>query len=126
MRLKIKQARPVNLNDAVRHAVELGAFYRAKNKQAGHGFIATAASSKPAEDKKLSEAFLYLSSKLEEMTKAMNKLVFQQRNMNTCPENQHYKQGTTRSKELPVQGQRSENSSHRPRGDNSRYKPGAQ
>ena len=31
MRLKIKQARPVNLNDAVRHSVELEAFYRAEN-----------------------------------------------------------------------------------------------
>ena len=78
MRLKIKQARPVDLNDAVRHALELEAFYRAENKQTGHGFITTAASSEPAEDKKLSEAFLSLSSKIEEMTKAMNKLVFQQ------------------------------------------------
>ena len=33
MRLKIKQARPADLNDAVRHAVELEAFYRAENKQ---------------------------------------------------------------------------------------------
>ena len=30
------------------------------------------------------------------------------------------------SKGLPVQGQKSENSSNRPRGDNSSYKPGAQ
>ncbi|KAH3736115.1 hypothetical protein DPMN_042677 [Dreissena polymorpha] len=27
MRLKVKQARPLDLNDAVRHAVELEAFY---------------------------------------------------------------------------------------------------
>jgi len=30
MRLKIKQARPVDLNDAVRHAVELESFYGAE------------------------------------------------------------------------------------------------
>ena len=39
MRLKIKQARPVDLNDAVRHAVELEAFYRAENRQLGQGII---------------------------------------------------------------------------------------
>ena len=32
MRLRIKQARPLNLNDAVRHAVELEAFNRAERK----------------------------------------------------------------------------------------------
>lgn len=32
MRLRIKQARPKNLNDAVRHAVELEAFNRAERK----------------------------------------------------------------------------------------------
>ena len=35
MRLKIKQARPVDLNDAVRHAVELEAFYKAEKRQQG-------------------------------------------------------------------------------------------
>ena len=35
MRLKNKQARPVDLNGAVRHAVELDAFYRAGSKQLG-------------------------------------------------------------------------------------------
>ena len=44
MRLKIKQARPVDLNDAVRHAVELEAFYRAENKQLGLGAIQSASS----------------------------------------------------------------------------------
>jgi hypothetical protein len=29
MRLRIKQARPINLNDAIRHAVELEAFNKA-------------------------------------------------------------------------------------------------
>lgn len=65
MRLKIKQARPVDLIDTVRHAVELEAFYRAENRQAGQGFINTAASSESPVDKKLSEAFSSLNSKLE-------------------------------------------------------------
>ena len=30
MRLKIKQARPVDLNDSIRHAVELESFYGAE------------------------------------------------------------------------------------------------
>ena len=32
MRLRIKQARPINLNDAIRHAVELEAFNKAELK----------------------------------------------------------------------------------------------
>lgn len=32
MRLKIKQARPINLNDAIQRAVELEAYYRAENR----------------------------------------------------------------------------------------------
>lgn len=35
MHLTIKQARPDDLNDAVRHAVELEAFYRAAKKHQG-------------------------------------------------------------------------------------------
>jgi hypothetical protein len=33
MRLRIKQARPINLNDAIRHAVELEAFNKAELKR---------------------------------------------------------------------------------------------
>lgn len=40
MRLKIKQARPTDLNDAVRHAVELEAFYRAE-KQHGANYVSS-------------------------------------------------------------------------------------
>ena len=123
MRLKIKQARPVDLNDAVRHAVELEAFCRAETRQAGQGFINTAASSESTDDKKLNETFSTLSSKLEEMTKAMNKLVFQQRNTNNRSGNQPYKQGHTSSNRQPAQGQRTDN---RQRGDPGNYKPGAQ
>ncbi|KAH3847332.1 hypothetical protein DPMN_089652 [Dreissena polymorpha] len=35
MPLKIKQSRPVDLNDAVRHTVELESFYRAERRQQG-------------------------------------------------------------------------------------------
>jgi hypothetical protein len=33
MRLRIKQARPINLNDAISHAVELEAFNKAELKR---------------------------------------------------------------------------------------------
>jgi oligoendopeptidase F len=42
MRLRIKQARPTNLDDAVRHAVELEAFNKAEEKRGDcHGYIRT-------------------------------------------------------------------------------------
>jgi len=36
MRLRIKQARPTSLNDAVRHAVELEAFHKAERSRLSH------------------------------------------------------------------------------------------
>jgi hypothetical protein len=42
MRLRIKQARPINLNDAIRHAVELEAFNKAelkRNEGGAWGFV---------------------------------------------------------------------------------------
>jgi hypothetical protein len=40
MRLHIKQARPTNLNDVVRHTVELEAFNKADEKRGDcHGYI---------------------------------------------------------------------------------------
>ncbi|CAG2194550.1 unnamed protein product [Mytilus edulis] len=39
MRLRIKQARPSDLNDAIRHAVELEAFDKAEIKQNGKGYL---------------------------------------------------------------------------------------
>ncbi|MCG8048186.1 MAG: reverse transcriptase family protein, partial [Candidatus Thiodiazotropha endolucinida] len=78
MRLKIKQARPSDLNDAVRHAVELEAFYRAENKHLGQGFIQTANTNEATDDKGWKQAFSSLKSSVEEMTKTMNKLLSQQ------------------------------------------------
>jgi hypothetical protein len=40
MRLRVKQAGPLNLNDAVRHAVELEAFNKAERKRDyGRGYL---------------------------------------------------------------------------------------
>ena len=42
MRLRIKQARPTNLNDAVRHEVELESFSKAEEKRGDcYGYIRT-------------------------------------------------------------------------------------
>jgi hypothetical protein len=44
MRLRIKQVRPINLNDAIRHAVELEAFNKAELKRnEGGGYLRSAA-----------------------------------------------------------------------------------
>ncbi|KAH3888491.1 hypothetical protein DPMN_012527 [Dreissena polymorpha] len=48
MRLRIKQARPVSLNDAIRYAVELEAFYRAeRTKSDGHVSAVATEGNKP-------------------------------------------------------------------------------
>ena len=48
MRLRIKQARPVSLNDAIRHAVELEAFNRAERKHLeGQGYMRSASEKVP-------------------------------------------------------------------------------
>ena len=39
--LRIKQARPASLNDAVRHAVELEAFHQAERSRLSHQGIAS-------------------------------------------------------------------------------------
>ena len=121
MRLKIKQARPVDLNDAVRHAVELEAFYRAESRQAGQGFINTAVSSEQVDYKKLAEAFTSLNNRLDEMTEVMNKL-FQQRNSNYRQENQPSKQGPVSNSRPPAQT-RTDSNTNRQRVNNGSYKP---
>ena len=68
MRLRIKQARPTDLNDAVRHAVELQAFQSADKKiQESQGFVRTlendgATVSKSKTDKVLKEITETLAS----------------------------------------------------------------
>ena len=54
MRLRIKQARPTNLNDAVRHAVELEAFNKAELKhEEGRGYLRTTAQSENKDNETL-------------------------------------------------------------------------
>ena len=56
MRLRIKQARPKNLNDAVRHAVELEAFNRAERQHLeGQGFIRLASDKEIGQNSKIEE-----------------------------------------------------------------------
>ena len=44
MRLRIKRARPINLKDAIRHAIELEAFNKAELKRnGGGGYLKSAA-----------------------------------------------------------------------------------
>ncbi|CAG2193777.1 unnamed protein product [Mytilus edulis] len=51
MRLRIKQARPTDLNDAIRHAVELEAFNKAESKRIeGQGFLRTASENRHSAD----------------------------------------------------------------------------
>ncbi|MCG8045579.1 MAG: retroviral-like aspartic protease family protein [Candidatus Thiodiazotropha endolucinida] len=78
MRLKIKQARPIDLNDAVRHAVELEAFYRAESKFTGQSFINAAVSSDSSGNKEWDEKFTALQNTVAEMSKMMKKLMYQQ------------------------------------------------
>jgi hypothetical protein len=52
MRLRIKQARPINLNDAIRHAVELEAFNKAELKRnEGGGYLRSATEQENKEGK---------------------------------------------------------------------------
>jgi hypothetical protein len=49
MRLRIKQARPINLNDTIRHAVELEAFNKAELKRnEGGGYLRSTGQCVPA------------------------------------------------------------------------------
>ena len=75
MRLKIKQARPVDLNDAVRHAVELEAFYRAESKQLGLGVIQSATNCSQSNSPDWKEAFTTLQTSVDTMTKVARTLV---------------------------------------------------
>ena len=51
MQLRVKQARPLNLNDAVRHAVELEAFNKAERKRDdGRGYLRTTSQANETQD----------------------------------------------------------------------------
>ena len=81
MRLKIKQARPVDLNDAVTHAVELEAFYQAESKHLGQGYIKAAtinAHDESSKDPDWKEAFSMLQKSVNDMVQIMTKLMTEQ------------------------------------------------
>ncbi|MCG8047963.1 MAG: RNase H-like domain-containing protein, partial [Candidatus Thiodiazotropha endolucinida] len=78
MRLRIKQARPSDLNDAVRHAVELEAFYRAEKRHQGQ--VRTTSTDQSAQ----AEAITSLQKtveKLEKMVQDLSKQRFVQPNL---------------------------------------------
>ncbi|VDI67236.1 Hypothetical predicted protein [Mytilus galloprovincialis] len=56
IRLRIKQARPTDLNDAIRHAVELEAFNKAESKRIeGQGYLRTASENRHSADNMTSQ-----------------------------------------------------------------------
>ena len=72
MRLRIKQARPKNLNDAVRHAVELEAFNRAERQHLeGQGFIRLASDKEIGQNSKIEEDMKTLQKSVSDMQKAI-------------------------------------------------------
>ena len=71
MRLRIKQARPVNLNDAVRHAVELEAYFKAEGKlRENRGYIQNVDVTERSQPK---ETYA-INSMLDELRQSMKQL----------------------------------------------------
>ena len=68
IRLRVKQARPSDLNDAVRHAVELEAFHRTeRKKQEGQGYLFSANASDPKPQEKSDITI----SKMDQLTETL-------------------------------------------------------
>ena len=80
MRIRVKQARPVNLNDAIRHAVELEAYNRAEKKHIeGQGYLITTSEAVDKSDIKssnfkLDEEMRSLQKTLAELQKSVQSL----------------------------------------------------
>ena len=79
MRLRIKQARPTSLNEAVRHAVELEAFNRAeKSKLESQGILNAATTSSPTQEQKATQGadeLQQLKSAVERLGKELEKII---------------------------------------------------
>ena len=74
MRIRVKQARPVDLNDAIRHAVELEAYNRAEKKHLeGQGFL-RATSEKGDDSKSKDTAQVNFEEKLSHLQKSLAEL----------------------------------------------------
>ena len=71
MRLRIKQARPLNLNDAVRHAVELEAFDRAERKHLeGQGYMQSTVENIPEQRNDLEDGLKALQKTVSDLQKS--------------------------------------------------------
>ena len=71
MRLRIKQARPLNLNDAVRHAVELEAFNRAERKHLeGQGYMRSTVEKVPEQRNDLEDGLKALQKTVSDLQKS--------------------------------------------------------
>ena len=78
MRIRVKQARPVNLNDAIRHAVELEAYNRAEKKHIeGQGYLRTTSEAVDKSDIKSS------NFKLDEEMRSFRKLWLSFKNLSS-------------------------------------------
>ena len=70
MRLRIKQARPLNQNDAVRHAVNLEAFNRAEGKHVeGQGYMQSTVEKIPEQRNDLEEGLKALQKTVSDLQK---------------------------------------------------------
>ena len=71
LRLRINQARPANLNDAVRHAVELEAFNRAERKYSeDQGYMRSTSEKMPEEKNSMEEDLKALQKTVSDLCKS--------------------------------------------------------
>lgn len=109
MRLRIKQARPTSLNDAVRHAVELEAFNKAERKTLdGQTYLRSV---KQTDDKHSK-----LQRDVEQLQKAMvqiQKLLQDNKSNNSCNKNE-YSITTRKDRQGYAEGRTFRNASQNP------------
>ena len=102
MRIRVKQARPVDLNDAIRHAVELEAYNRAEKKHLeGQGFM-RATSGKGDDSSSRDTTQASLEEKLSELQKSTAEL---QTSMQTLKQQNRSSQGSGTGFRERYQGQ---------------------
>ena len=89
IRLRVKQARPSDLNDAVRHAVELEAYNRAeRKKQEGQGYLFSANASETRSPEQNDSN----NTSMESLTKTLKLIQDELKSIKTqCPEYRRYK-----------------------------------
>ena len=88
MRLRVKQARPVSLNDAVRHAVELEAFNRAERKHIeGQGYMRNASEKVSEQNTSIEEELKALTKVVSDLGKSVEILKKQKPRQSNLPRN---------------------------------------